>query len=458
VGQTLTLSGFPVSTFLNGQSVTVLSSGFSSTQFQANLPHADVSSATENGIVSLPGTVASSLLTMVDFSGDTVLATPAILANPNWLDVDPSGAYAFVINSAGSLNEIPIGNPATLIASEILQSTLAAGASPVSVTYLALGGTSTVFVPEPGLSQVAALSTGASLALLQNISVSNNPIYVVGVNNALRAYVISEGDGVSNGFVSSIEAQNLAKVSTIPVGVSPVYGMMTADGKRAFFLNKGSGTVSVLNVINNGLDQNSTLGSGSTITVGQNPVWADFSPANSELVVLNQGDGIHPGSLSLISIPLCSALAQPTNPNCNASNPVDAATFGTVLATVPVGVNPTMVSVLQDGTNPKAYVANSGNAAASIEGSVSVVNLTSDAVTTIPAVSSASATIDTTTTPADVYGHPNSIAATTGTPTGKVYVTSPDNKYMTVIETDTDTVDTHINLQGLGVRVQVTAP
>jgi hypothetical protein len=28
---------------------------------------------------------------------------------------------------------------------------------------------------------------------------------------------------------------------------------------------------------------------------------------------------------------------------------------------------------------------------------------------------------------------------------------------MTVIETDTDTVDTHVNLQGLGVRVVVTA-
>jgi len=28
---------------------------------------------------------------------------------------------------------------------------------------------------------------------------------------------------------------------------------------------------------------------------------------------------------------------------------------------------------------------------------------------------------------------------------------------MTIIETDTDTVDTHISLQGLGIRVMVTA-
>jgi hypothetical protein len=36
-------------------------------------------------------------------------------------------------------------------------------------------------------------------------------------------------------------------------------------------------------------------------------------------------------------------------------------------------------------------------------------------------------------------------------------VTSSDNKFMTVIATDTDTVDTHVNLQGLGVRVVITS-
>ncbi len=66
---------------------------------------------------------------------------------------------------------------------------------------------------------------------------------------------------------------------------------------------------------------------------------------------------------------------------------------------------------------------------------VSVVNLTSNTVTaTIPIPG----------------GHPNFIAATTGTPTGKVYVTSPESKFMTIIRTDTDSVDTTIPLQGNG--------
>lgn len=406
--------------------------------------------------ISNPSSSGPGLLTMVDFAGDTVLTTPNILSNPNYLALGSNGGQGYAINSAGSFNEFQTGSPSTLIASQINQSTLSAGSLPISITPLTLLNTNaSVFVPEPALSQVAALSGTGSL--LQNISVPSNPIYVVGANNAGRAYVISQGDGATPSFVSSVESGNLAVSGTIPVGINPIYGVMTADGTRAFILNKGSGTVNVINVINNGPDLDSSLGPNSTIAVGSSPVWADLSPATSELVVLNQGDGVHPGSLSIISIPLCSIASPAGNPNCNVNNPVDAVGFGTVVATVPVGINPVMVSVLADGS--KAYVANAGNAAAGVEGSVSVVNMASGQVSaTIQGVSTASATTDTNTSPTMVYGHPNTIAATTGTPTGKVYITSGDNKFMTVIETDTDTVETHVNLQGLGVKVVVTSP
>ena len=404
--------------------------------------------------ISNPSPSSPGLLTFVDFAGDTVLSTPQVLSNPNYLALAPGGAQGYVINSAGSFNDFPAGSPESLLSSDIGQSTLSAGSSPVSITAVSLSGTTaSVFVPEPGLSQVAALTSSGSLD--QNIGVPNNPVYVVGASAAARAYVISEGDQVTPSTVSSIESGNLAVSSTIPVGINPVYGVMTADGKRAFILNKGSGTVNVINVVNNGPDLAMPV-IPATGTLGSHPVWADLSPITNELIVLNQGDGVHPGSLSIINIPLCSTASPATNPNCDAANPVDAVGFGTVLATVPVGINPVMVSVLQDGT--KAYVANQGNAAAGVEGSVSVVNLVSGTVSaTIQGISPASATSDPNTTPTDVYGHPTTIAATTGTPTGKVYVTSVDNKFMTVIETDTDTVTTHVNLQGLGVRVVVTS-
>ena len=43
-GQAVSLSGFSSSPFLNGQSLTVLSTGLSSTQFEASFTHADASS------------------------------------------------------------------------------------------------------------------------------------------------------------------------------------------------------------------------------------------------------------------------------------------------------------------------------------------------------------------------------------------------------------------------------
>lgn len=406
------------------------------------------------------GATSPGLLTMVDFSGDSILATPQILPNPTWLTLYASGSDGVAINPSNSLSSVPLASPATLITSEVVQTALPTNppANAPSLSAFSLGGQTRILIPEAGRSSVAILSS-ASPALQQEIAVPATPIYVVGVDSTARAYAISNTGTSSNGIVSAIEGSSLSISATIPVGVNPVYGVETSNTERVFILNKGSGTVSVINVINNALDS-----ANPSITVGTAPVWADLIAATNELVVLNQGDGTHPGSLSIISIPLCNSSAQPTNPACDVNNPVDAAGFGTVVATVPVGVNPVEVAALADGS--QAYVINDGNAGAGIAPSVSAVNLISGTVSaTIPAVpisSSTSPALAPTcpdgTTLTCVYGTPNTIAATNSTPTGKVYVTSGDSNYMTVIETDEDTVDTHINLQGLGVRVRVTEP
>jgi len=53
-GDQVTLSGLTTATFLNGQTVTVLSSGLSSTQFSANYTHADYAAASDTGTASIP--------------------------------------------------------------------------------------------------------------------------------------------------------------------------------------------------------------------------------------------------------------------------------------------------------------------------------------------------------------------------------------------------------------------
>lgn len=411
--------------------------------------------------------------TVVDFSGDTVLATPQILTNPSYFEVNSSGSQAFIINSEGSFNSFPLSNPSTLLTSNVIQTTLPANSGPVSITsFSPASGLLTVFVPQATTNTIAALNA-VTTALYDSVAIQgggSNPTYVVGVHGTPRVYAISQNSG-GNGQVDAIETistTSLSDSAQIPVGVDPVYGVMTNDTRRAFILNKGSGTITVLNVPSNALDILPTTTPSpalGTIAVGSNPVWADFNSIATELVVLNQGDGTHAGSLSVINIPLCNAAAQATNPNCSSTNPVDATGFGTTLATVPVGVSPSMVSVLQGtaANPPTAYVINQSDSTGTCpdtnSGTVTVINLqTNQVITTICGVSGANATAPVSGTANVIFGHPNSISATSGQPTGKVYVTSSDNQYMSVIYTDTNTVQTHIPLQGNGLRVLVTQP
>jgi YVTN family beta-propeller protein len=442
-------------------------------------------------VASSPNSGTPGLMTLVDFSGDTILVTPEVGVAPYYLQLDSAGFTGYTFNGDGTLTSFDVST--TLQTQNVVQTTLLPGASPVSL--FAQGGS--IYIAQPGRSSVGQLK-GFPPSLQQELPVAPNPNYVVGVAAAPRVYAISQGTPPGIGSIAAIETTSNTISTTLPVGRGPVYGVMTGDGKRAFILNNTDGTVTVVNAQTNQLDGTftgtTTAGSpiitavstpgltaglsvsgsgiptgttilsatGSTVTlsasatangigtvfstpsttipVGTAPIWADLAPTRSELVVANAGNGTSVGTLSIINIPLCSSAALPTNPNCDPTNPIDAVGFGQVVANVPVGLSPIMVAVLQDGT--KAYVANHADS------TVSVVNLTTNTVTaTIP-----------------VVGRPIYIAATTGTPTGKVYVVSADtvapnkNSVMTVIRTDIDIVSTTINLQGTGVSVRVTQP
>ncbi len=423
--------------------------------------------------ISTTGPSTQGLVTFVDFSGDTVLITANVGVDPYYLALDSAGttgaANGYTLNRDTTVNKFAIST--SLLSSQVLQTTLLSGANPVSIIP---EGTYT-YIPQAGRQSVADLivSNSGALVLDQEFAV-NNPTYVVGISGAPRVYALGQ-DVSGSGQVTTIETtSNTPDKTIIPVGKNPVYGVMTADARRAFVMNKGDGTVSVINSQTNQLD---VVPSGSTNPIslggaGTSPLWADFAPTRNEMVVANAGaTSSSPGTVSIISIPLCSASSLPTNPNCDPNNPVDAIGFGTVLATVPVGINPVMVSVLQDGT--RAYVANAGDPtlpcgpAPAVPGvstvcSVSVINLSTNTVTatitSLPDIPSQTSGTCTTAAVPTLCGHPGWIAATTGSPTGKVYVTSLDSTNMTVIRTDSDSVHTLVPLQGKGVAVRVTAP
>jgi YVTN family beta-propeller protein len=380
--------------------------------------------------ISDPGNNLPGLVTIVDFSGDTVLITANVGVAPYYFIMNAGGTTGYTLNGDGTMTSFDISE--ALQTRDVIDTTLLNGALPNSI----FADATSVYVTEAGRGAVAQL-TGTPPALKQELPISSGykPVFVAGVSGAARQYVISQNTAGGNGQVAAVETASGTITTTLPVGSSPVYGVMTADGKRAFIMNQGDGTVTVINSQANQLD--AVPGPATNpIPVGTSPVWADLAPTRNELVVANAGNGTSKGSVSIINIPLCSVAALPGNPNCDATNPIDANGFGQVLATVPVGVNPQMVAVLQDGS--RAYVVNKADS------TVSVVNLNSNTVTaTIPV-------------PATI--HPNFIAAINGTPTGKIYVTSPESNNMTIIRTDSDLVETTIPLQGKGVQVRAQLP
>ncbi len=395
-----------------------------------------------------PGSGQPGVATLIDFSGDSVVGTLNTAAQPTYLGLDAT-SQAYVLHSGTGLIDAFGASTSTTLATAFLtrnvkQTTLATGSVPSQVTAIAAGTTATgsatpgtVYVVEQGTTKSAALTAGVPPVIRQEFPVGQNPVYVVGSAASPRVYVLSQGatPGTSLGTATGVENSTTNPISNvITVGRSPVYGVVNADARRIFVLNSAgdntSGTAGSVSVINT---QTNALDTTPSITVGSNPLWADVDFAINELAVLNAGDGLSAGSLSVVYIPLCSSATQPANPNCDTANPVDANGFGSVLATIPVGIGPVQVAILQDQN--KAYVANS------VDGTVTVVDLQRMVATaTIP-----------------VGGKLNWIAATSGTPTGKVYVTASNTQVVTVIRTDTDQVVTTLPLQGFGLAVKVTA-
>ncbi|QNI38491.1 YncE family protein [Edaphobacter sp. 4G125] len=381
-------------------------------------------------VISDPGSNLPGLVTIVDFSGDTVLVTANTGVSPYFLMLNASGTTGYTLNQDHTMTSFDIST--SLQTRDMVQTTLFTNANPNSI----FSDSTALFLTEAGRNAVAQFG-GTTPALVQELSVDPGytPVYIAGYSGSPRAYVISQNASGGAGQVAAIEMSSKTISTRIPVGTNPVYGVMTADGKRAFIMNKGDNTVSVINAQTNQMDA-VPAPAVNPIPVGIAPIWADIAATRNELVVANEGDGTSKGSVSIINIPLCSAIALPGNPNCDPNNPIDANGFGQVLATVPVGVDPQMVAVLQDGS--RAYIVNRADS------TVSVVNLTTNTVT---------ATIPVPATP-----HPNFISAINGTPTGKVYVTSPESDHMTIIRTDTDIVETTIPLQGKGVMVRTQLP
>jgi len=395
---------------------------------------------------------SAGIVTLIDFSGESIMAQANVGAGPLTFALDPSGSTAYSVNvteetdsngtptgqCTSTLSTVPLST--NLQSNKVQNTTLPASNGVATVPTNILTTSSGQYVVEPFTSDLngapaIGVLTGSPPSLKLEIPVASGLVNAIGTTSGQRIYAISQGNSgggnvawgqcdtpssvSTNGEADGIDVGTNTVTSQLAVGVCPVYGLMTADGRRAFILNRGSGTITVIDSAKNTLDTASASQymKNATIPVGAGPVHADIYAPSALLVTANYDDD----SVSIIDVSINGAVQGYT----------DTANFGHVLATVklPAGSHPAAVTVLQDGS--RAYTANEGN------GTVSVINLSSFTVEkNIP-----------------VNGNPRSIASTFNYPIGKVYTVAQNSPYVTVIRTDTDIVSSSILLQGNGVDI-----
>lgn len=410
-------------------------------------------------VISAPSPTTPGIATVIDYSGDSVLAIAPIGPGPGTFTLDSLGANGYTINSDHTLSNFPIST--TLQAKQVQYTTLPSTALPVNL-----------FTPAAGLwatdldANVVDVFGGFPQAFRLSIPVAATPMMIVGSSSAgQRDFAISQNIPTPDtsadaglecnvspttqvtGTVDTIEVASESVSASIPAGKCPVYAVESPDNKRFFVLNRGDDTVTVINSQDNTLDNQCPPPTGCVNQSGQKyfshpvlplsttavtatgvtppngtngmtaiagPVYAEYNQTTAQLVVADY-DG---GTISVIDV------SEDEYGN-------DSSTFGTTY-TIPVGKNPASVTVLADGT--RAYTANQ------TDQTVTIVTLNNHTVEkTLP-----------------ITGHPRTVVSTENSQYGKVYVASPDSPYLTILRTDLDLVDTTVLVEGNVVDVRVT--
>jgi DNA-binding beta-propeller fold protein YncE len=390
------------------------------------------------------------IVTVINYSGDSVMAEAPIGPGPTLFALDSVGAEGYTVNSDGTITNFPVST--NLQPKDVLYTTLPATARITNLTALPsglwgadlTGNVADSFSGSPQAFKIAIPVAGTPIAIVSPPSTSFQRVYAVSQQIAGATGVECNASPRTQvaGALTPIEVSSNSPDAAIPVGKCPVFALESLDGQRLFVLNRGDDTISVINSNINTIDNQCPPPNGCTNQNGQKyfshpslplstsaglaqdanndvpavagPVFAEYNAATQQLVVADY-DG---GAISVIDV----SLDQYGN---------DSPTFGTTY-TIPVGSNPASLTVLFDGS--RAYTANQAN------GTVTVVDLISH-------------TVEKTLT---VVGNPRTVVSIQNSQFGKVYVASPNSPYLTIIETQHDLIDTTVLLEGIAVDVHIT--
>ncbi len=304
------------------------------------------------------GTAPSSVLTMVNVSGDSNMGNkvvanlvgnvppaviPATLPAPT--PVSPTAApmafdylrsSVFTANtSSDTVTQLQLNSSTAGFSANTTTISLEPGSAPIGVSFQYFGGTYTqdyVVNANTGtttLPRTCPLGTGSISAITQPAQASPLLVATTCVGpTPVSAWIYKDQSKVfvldSNGTVDVVNASTYRVTNTIPVGAGPIKAAQSNNGLYIYVLNSGDGTISIIDgqaeTVVNVVSTSNTLTSSPPIDIAQDTNFNDTS-ANTQINhvwilhadgTVSVWDGTTPGKLSWITSLSTTATVSPT--------------------------------------------------------------------------------------------------------------------------------------------------
>jgi len=313
----------------------------------------------------------------IDVSGDTSLAVAKTGVGPSYAMLTPDLSKVYVANQLeDTISEFPPNTPNSTNLNPVSTISLPLGSAPV---FLTSTQNSVVFSANFGSGTVAAISTAAN-AVTQIIPLSPatpnvvQPVAMAETPNASKLYVANQANGSTAGSVSSINpGDNSLNPPVANSWISPAWVVARSDSARAYVLDSGAGAVFAINTSTDTVLPNS-------VNVGVGANFMLYDNKRNRVYVTNPANG----SVSILDVSADPPALLATECVVSGTAPPCPATF-----------SPVSVAALPDGSG--AYVASyqissvcSGVTAPCVNSQVSVINSSSNLISSVISLDSVS--------------------------------------------------------------------
>lgn len=323
-------------------------------------------------VISDNGPLNPGSSSQIDVSGDSTLGVVRTGVGPVYAMLTPDVSKIYVANEfEDTISEFAPGSPNPSNLNPVTTISLPAGSNPIFVTT---AQNTSVYAADFGTGTVAAISTNFN-AITQIIPLSSTvpganiqPVAMAETADGTKLYVANQGNGTSvSGSVTSINpVDNSMNANIANAWSKPVWVVSRSDSARAYVLDAGAGEVFAIDTLADTVLPN-------PVPVGTGANFMLYDGVHNHLLVTNPANG----SVSIIDV--------------SADPPALLATDCVVQGSIPpcpVAFAPVSVTALPDGSS--AYVASyqinstcSGVASPCLTSQVSVINSTSNAVSTV---------------------------------------------------------------------------